>query len=95
MANRRDYDADKQRLAEFLTNFCFLDNEGRQFFPYADQLTAIAHREQTSLTIELEDLFDLSVTRDLATAIRENTRRYFLFSFSISKSQIQVHYACG
>ena len=77
MANKTgDYEADKQRLKEFLANFSVTDEEGKKTFKYAEQLTAIAHREQTSLTIDLEDV--AGVDEDLATAIRENTRRYNL-----------------
>ena len=77
MANKTgDYEADKQRLKEFLANFAVTDEEGKKTFKYAEQLTAIAHREQTSLTIDLEDV--AGVDEDLATAIRENTRRYNL-----------------
>lgn len=77
MANKTgDYEADKQRLKEFLANFAVTDEEGKKTFKYAEQLTALAHREQTSLTIDLEDV--AGVDEDLATAIRENTRRYNL-----------------
>ena len=77
MANKTgDYEADKQRLKEFLANFAVTDEEGKKTFKYAEQLTALAHREQTSLTVDLEDV--AGVDEDLATAIRENTRRYNL-----------------
>ena len=77
MANKSgDYEADKQRLKEFLANFSSTDEEGNKTFKYAEQLTAIAHREQTSLTIDLEDV--AGVDEDLANSIRENTRRYNL-----------------
>jgi DNA replication licensing factor MCM7 len=77
MANKTgDYEADRQRLKEFLANFAVTDEDGKKTFKYAEQLTAIAHREQTSLTIDLEDV--AGVDEDLATAIRENTRRYNL-----------------
>ena len=77
MANKSgDYEADKQRLKEFLANFSSTDEEGNKTFKYAEQLTAIAHREQTSLTIDLEDV--AGADEDLANSIRENTRRYNL-----------------
>ena len=75
--NTRDYEADKQRLMVLLANFAVTDEEGKKTFKYADQLTAIAHREQTSLTIDLEDV--AVEDEDMATAIRENTRRYINF----------------
>ena len=78
----RDYEADKQRLKEFLTNFDETDEEGNRTFKYADKLTAIAHREQTSITISLEDVAKMD--EDMATVIRENTRRYIFRCVSIS-----------
>merc|ERR1719305_674366 len=60
MANKTgDYEADRQRLKEFLANFAVTDEDGKKTFKYAEQLTAIAHREQTSLTIDLEDVAEV------------------------------------
>ena len=44
MASKGDYEAEKQKLKEFLANFATTDEEGRKTFKYAEQLTAIAHR---------------------------------------------------
>jgi len=85
MANKRsDYEAEKQKLKEFLTNFTETDDEGRKTFKYADQLTAIAHREQTGLVIDLDDV--AQEDEELATAIRENTRRYNLLAAEVVES---------
>ena len=39
-----DYEAEKQKLKEFLANFATTDEQGKKVFKYAEQLTAIAHR---------------------------------------------------
>jgi len=69
-----DYEAEKQKLKEFLTGFTTVDDEGRKKFKYAEQLTAIAHREQVTIHIDLDDVAEHD--EELAEAIRENTRRY-------------------
>jgi len=69
-----DYEAEKQKLKEFLTGFTTTDEEGRKKFKYAEQLTAIAHREQVTIHIDLDDVAEHD--EELAEAIRENTRRY-------------------
>lgn len=69
-----NYEADKEKLKAFLSGFTTVDDNGRKKFPYADQLTKIAHREQVSLTINLDDLAEFD--EELAVAVQENTRRY-------------------
>jgi len=69
-----DYEAEKQKLKEFLTGFTTQDEQGRKKFKYAEQLTAIAHREQVSIIIDLDDVAEHD--EELAEAIRDNTRRY-------------------
>ena len=39
-------EADKEKLKRFLSSFTTVDDNGRNKFPYADQLTRIAHRKQ-------------------------------------------------
>lgn len=70
----RDYEADKAKLTEFLQNYQALDKDNRKHAKYAVQLSKLAHREQVSLYIELDDLdhFD----NELADAITANSRRY-------------------
>ena len=51
-----DYEAEKQKLREFLTGFTTVDDQGRKKFKYAEQLTALAHREQVSIHIDLDDV---------------------------------------
>jgi len=74
MAKKTDYDAVKTKLKEFLADFTTTDDNGRKVFKYASQITDIAHREQNSITVDLDDVADYD--QDLATAIKENTRRY-------------------
>lgn len=51
-------------------------------FKYAGQLTRLAHREQISITIDLDDLSEFN--ESLVEAIQLNTRRYLnLFSDTI------------
>ena len=79
-----DYEADKQKLREFLTGFTTVDDQGRKKFKYAEQLTALAHREQVSLHIDLDDVAEQD--EDLAEAIRENTRRYNMLAAEVIES---------
>jgi len=74
MAKKTDYAALKQKLSEFLSGFATVDDNGRKHFKYAEQLTNLAHREQTSITIDLDDVAEFD--QELAEAIAENTRRY-------------------
>ena len=69
-----DYEAQSQKLKEFLTGFTTHDEHGNKKFKYAEQLTAVAHREQVNIVIDLDDVAEFD--EELAEAIRENTRRY-------------------
>ena len=53
MASKGDYEAEKQKLKEFLANFATTDEEGRKTFKYAEQLTAIAHRLARADAVDL------------------------------------------
>jgi len=79
-----DYEAEKQKLREFLTGFTTQDDQGRKKFKYAEQLTALAHREQVSLHIDLDDVAEHD--EDLAEAMRENTRRYNMLAAEVIES---------
>ena len=79
-----DYEAEKQKLKEFLTGFTQVDDQGRKKFKYAEQLTAIAHREQVEIHIDLEDV--AAHDEELAEAIRENTRRYNVLAADVIES---------
>jgi len=76
MSKKTDYGAVKAKLKEFLSDFTTLDDNGRKVFKYASQITNIAHREQDSITIDLDEVAEFD--EDLAEAIRGNTRRYVL-----------------
>ncbi len=73
---RRNYEEDKTKLKSFLAEFHVREARDKKRFVYAPQLTALAHREQTALTIELEHLREFDP--DLAEAVIANTRRYTL-----------------
>ena len=69
-----DYEAEKQKIKEFLTGFTTQDDHGNKKFKYAEQLTSIAHREQVEIVIDLDDVAQFD--EELAEAMRENSRRY-------------------
>lgn len=71
---RRDYDKDKDVLKTFFMEFCTQDDSGTKNFKYANQLTKLAHREQVSLHIELDDVHEFD--EELAEAMIQNTKRY-------------------
>ena len=45
-------------MKKFLTDFYHDGDEGKEF-TYAQQLTAIAHREQVELTVDLDDVAEV------------------------------------
>ncbi|KAL5475357.1 hypothetical protein EMCRGX_G025158 [Ephydatia muelleri] len=76
-----DYLEEKETIKKFLTEF-YTDGENGKVFVYGLQLTKIAHREQTELVINLDDVDQ--VDRELAERIAQNTRRYTtLFSDAV------------
>lgn len=58
------------------------DKTGNKCFKYREQLTKLAHREQISLVIELDDL--KSFDDELAEAVSLNTRRYVNMLLNVS-----------
>lgn len=50
------------------------DKSGTKIFKYRQQLTNIAHREEVSFNIELDDILEFD--DELAEAVQYNTRRY-------------------
>lgn len=63
-----------ETIKAFLTEFCVTDENGSKVFKYASQLTNIAHREQISIVIDLDDLQEYN--ESLVEAIIQNNRRY-------------------
>ena len=47
-----------EKVKRFLTEFYQDGDEGKEF-TYAQQLTAIAHREQVEMTIDLDDVAEV------------------------------------
>lgn len=70
----RDYNDDKEKITSFLSSFVTYEKDGDKVLKYGMQLTKLAHREQVSLTINLDDIAEQY--EELADAIQENTRRY-------------------
>jgi len=74
----RDYEAEKVKIRQFLVEFHVKEGR-RKDFKYARQLTALAHREQVLLSIELVDIENFD--EELSEAVIGNARRYtILFS---------------
>ncbi|XP_017774890.1 PREDICTED: DNA replication licensing factor Mcm7 [Nicrophorus vespilloides] len=72
--SRRDYEKDKESLKTFFMEFCIQDESGSKNFKYSNQLTKLAHREQTEMYVELDDVHDFN--DELCDSIKNNTRRY-------------------
>lgn len=71
----RDYADDKIKITSFLASFVTQDKKGgEKYLKYGLQLTQLAHREQVSLTVDLDDVAEMH--EDLADAVQSNTRRY-------------------
>lgn len=58
------------KVKKFLTEF-YADGDGGKDFTYARQLTAIAHREQVELVIDLDDVADVSGCCDNSLAAED------------------------
>uniref|UniRef100_A0A8D8T3G5 DNA replication licensing factor MCM7 n=1 Tax=Cacopsylla melanoneura TaxID=428564 RepID=A0A8D8T3G5_9HEMI len=68
------YAEERDKFKEFLIEFVKIDRDGNKAFKYSDQLSKLAHREQVSITIDLDDVEEFN--GDLASKIVNNTRRY-------------------
>uniref|UniRef100_A0A915J4U6 DNA replication licensing factor MCM7 n=1 Tax=Romanomermis culicivorax TaxID=13658 RepID=A0A915J4U6_ROMCU len=72
---KNDYNAQSERLKEFLTTFYLVDDvTSQKTYKYALQLQSIARRDQVALYIDLEDVH--SFDPDLCSSISNNGRRY-------------------
>jgi len=70
----KDYLAEKEKCKQFLQEYYSEDDNGKKVFKYGAQLVALAHREQVSLTVDLDDLGEEDT--DLVMNICENATRY-------------------
>ncbi|CAF1243028.1 unnamed protein product [Rotaria magnacalcarata] len=70
----RDYQADKNKIKDFLNEFEIDTADGYKASKYAKQLRNLANREQTTLVVDIDDI--ALVDPELAEAITENCRRY-------------------
>uniref|UniRef100_A0AAQ5XWZ1 DNA replication licensing factor MCM7 n=1 Tax=Amphiprion ocellaris TaxID=80972 RepID=A0AAQ5XWZ1_AMPOC len=68
-----DYAKDK-KCKRFLQEFYTEDDNGKKVFKYGTQLVALAHREQVSLFVELDDVAEEDP--ELVESICENAKRY-------------------
>ncbi|CAG08303.1 unnamed protein product [Tetraodon nigroviridis] len=71
---RKDYAAEKEKCKRFLQEFYTEDDSGKKVFKYGTQLVALAHREQVSLYVELDDVSEEDL--ELVESICENAKRY-------------------
>ena len=74
----KNYDDEKAKIKSFLAEFYQRSQNGGKNFVYARQLTAIAHREQNAVTLELDHVQEHDP--ELAESISNNTRRYALLA---------------
>lgn len=73
--NCKFYECISEQLKTFFLEFVAMDdNAGNKVFKYRQMLTKIAHREQISFEIDLDDVH--SFDDELAMSIANNTRRY-------------------
>ncbi|CAI9727333.1 DNA replication licensing factor mcm7-like [Octopus vulgaris] len=70
----KDYAVEKEKIKNFLRDFVSADDKNGKRFTYAEQLKLLAHREQVSLVIDVDDVAESDP--DLADGIVDNTRRY-------------------
>lgn len=79
---RKDYAAEKDKCKRFLQEFYTEDDKGKKVFKYGTQLVALAHREQVSFFVDLDDMAEDDP--ELVESICENAKRYTgLFADSI------------
>ncbi|TRY54049.1 hypothetical protein DNTS_034760 [Danionella cerebrum] len=71
-----------KKCKRFLQEFYSEDESGKKIFKYGTQLVSLAHREQVSLLVDLDDLAEEDP--ELVESVCENTRRYTaLFSDAV------------
>lgn len=76
-----DYKEEKEKCKKFLEEF-YIDSDNIKTYTYADQLTNLAHREQSDIVIDLDDLAEHDP--DLSSACVQNAKRYInLFSEAV------------
>lgn len=68
-----DYEAEKEKARKFLAEH-YVQGAGIKLFKYGEQLMSIAHREETTLTVDIDDVQETDP--DLAEGIVGNTQRY-------------------
>ncbi|KAM3185250.1 hypothetical protein ACTXT7_006749 [Hymenolepis weldensis] len=93
----RDYDSDRAEITRFLKEFHRSEEDGEKYFPYLEQLSKLANRNQNVIRIALDDLWDMN--EELTTAVELNTTRFQkLFSEAIDdlipeyrEGEAQIH----
>ncbi|XP_015195785.2 DNA replication licensing factor MCM7 isoform X1 [Lepisosteus oculatus] len=72
--SNKEISADTEKCRKFLQEFYTEDDAGKKVFKYGVQLVSVAHREQVSLVIDLDDVGEEDP--ELVESVCENTRRY-------------------
>ncbi|TKR81133.1 hypothetical protein L596_015062 [Steinernema carpocapsae] len=74
-----DMAAESQKIKDFLLTHHNEDEEAGKVFPYSQQISRLADREQVALYVDLEDVHEFDA--ELAENVQQNSRRYLqLFS---------------
>jgi DNA replication licensing factor MCM7 len=76
-----DYDLARERLTEFLQNFCVSDQNGDKTFVYADQIRQISNRLLSALYISLDHVQDYDT--ELYKEARKNSARYHQLTLDV------------
>ena len=75
-----NYEEEKNKLKRFMAEFHTKNDRGHKVFVYAQQLTNIAHREQVSLTLDLDHVaeFDPELGKGFKNYLISNSKiRWF------------------
>ncbi|XP_065333521.1 DNA replication licensing factor Mcm7 [Cloeon dipterum] len=73
MAQGHDYPRERELIRTFLTEFNVQEGR-RKIFKYVDTITKIAHREEVSLIVDLDDLHQYNP--ELCDYVQQNARTY-------------------
>uniref|UniRef100_A0A7E4UM18 DNA replication licensing factor MCM7 n=1 Tax=Panagrellus redivivus TaxID=6233 RepID=A0A7E4UM18_PANRE len=82
-----DYDQARERFTDFFQTFIRPDENGDKTFVYADKIRSVAHREETAVFVDLDDVQQHD--EELYDAIRKNSSRYHLLAYDVVDKLVQ------